>query len=212
MTQLNKLKIAKLKKDYMRKGTIMVPFEKNENPLSNENFSKLKKYCNEVNKEFIRIGDAGEKNHLLVGRFMTDKDKPRVVKNQFSKKVISILQKKEIIEFIKKILGIKRKLYLRRIQFNQIKKGCFVGYHLDVDSNPDYIAACVIQLGTKFTGGIYRVYKKKKKKFFDYPPTKGSLIISNCHYPHEVTKVKSGKRGSLVFFVSYDNGLNKKYI
>ena len=75
-----------------------------------------------------------------------------------------------------------------------------------------HYAACVIQLGTKFTGGIYRVYKKNKKKFFDYPPTKGSLIISNCHYPHEVTKVKSGKRGSLVFFVSYDNGLNKKYI
>ena len=86
-----------------------------------------------------------------------------------------------------------------------------MGYHLDVDSNPDYIAACVIQLGTNFKGGKYRVYNKKNKKiFFDYPPTLGSLIVSNCHYPHEVTKVKSGKRGSLVFFVSFNNGLNKR--
>ena len=50
----------------------------------------------------------------------------------------------------------------------------------------------------------------KFKKFYDYAPSKGSLIISNCLYPHEVTKVKSGKRGSLVFFVSYKKGLNKR--
>ena len=27
-------------------------------------------------KEFIKIGDAGEANHLWVGRFMSDKDNP----------------------------------------------------------------------------------------------------------------------------------------
>ena len=68
----------------------------------------------------------------------------------------------------------------------------------------------MIQLGSKFKGGVYRVYQKKSKKFYDYAPTKGSLIISNCLYPHEVTKVESGKRGSLVFFVSYKKGLNKR--
>ena len=38
-----------------------------------------------------------------------------------------------------------------------------VGYHLDVDSNPDYLYAVVIQLGSRFTGGKYVVYKNKKK-------------------------------------------------
>lgn len=208
---MKKLNLIKLKKDYIKKGTIMIPFEKNIDLLTNDDFNKLKEYCNNINKEFITIGDAGEKNYLLVGRFMTDKKKPLIVRNKFSRKLISILEKKEMIDFIKKILGVKRKLYLRRIQYNQIKKNCFVGYHLDTDSNPDYIVACVIQLEAKFTGGIYRVYKKNSKKYYDYPPTKGSLIISNCNYPHEVTKVKSGKRGSLVFFLSFDNGLNKRY-
>ena len=114
------------------------------------------------------------------------------------------------IERVKKIIKTNKKLYLRRAQFNEISKNCFVGYHLDVDSNPEYIAACVIQLGSDFKGGLYRVYQKKSKKYFDYAPTKGSLIISNCLFPHEVTKVKSGKRESLVFFVSYNKGLNKR--
>ena len=102
-------------------------------------------------------------------------------------------------------LGWQKKIKVKHNE-SGIQKNCFVGYHLDIDSNPDYIAACVIQLGSKFKGGIYRVYQKKSKKFYDYAPSKGSLIISNCLYPHEVTKVKAGKRGSLVFFVSYKKG------
>ena len=197
-------------KNYKNKGTIMVPFNSNLNPLSEDDFSNLKNYCTNVEKEFIKIGDAGEKNHLLVGRFITDIKKPVIVKNKYSKKVISILKKKKIINFIKKIIKTSKNLHLRRVQFNEISKNCFVGYHLDIDSNPDYVAACVIQLGSNFKGGLYRVYQKKTKKYLDYAPSKGSLIISNCLYPHEVTKVKSGKRGSLVFFISYNKGLNKK--
>ena len=198
-------------KNYKNKGTIMVPFDNKFNPLSEEDFLNLKKYCDNVEKEFIKIGDAGEKNHLLVGRFITDIKKPEIVKNKYSKKVISILKKKKIISFIKKIIKTKKNLYLRRVQFNEISKNCFVGYHLDVDSNPEYVAACVIQLGSNFEGGLYRVYKNKKtKNFYDYEPSKGSLIISNCLNPHEVTKVKSGKRRSLVFFVSFKKGINKR--
>ena len=207
---MQKENYSSLVKNYEKKGTIMVPFSSSQNPLSELDFSKLKNYCSNVEKEFIEIGDAGEKNHLLVGRFITDVKKPKIVKNKYSKKVISILKKKKLVNFIKKILKTKKNIHLRRVQFNEIGKNCFVGYHLDIDSNPDYIAACVIQLGSKFKGGIYRVYQKKSKKFYDYAPSKGSLIISNCLYPHEVTKVKSGKRGSLVFFVSYKKGLNKR--
>ena len=202
-------KIGKVKKSYLDKGTIMLPFKSSINPIDQKDFLKLKEYCDEVDKEFIEIGDAGEKNHLLVGRFMTDVKKPAIVKNKYSKKVIAILQKKRVINFLKILLNTSKNLHIRRVQFNQIEKNCFVGYHLDVDSNPNYIAACVIQLGSNFKGGLYRVYQKNKK-YFDYSPSKGSFIVSNCHYPHEVTKVKNGKRGSLVFFVSYDNGKNRR--
>ena len=42
-----------------------------------------------------------------------------------------------------------------------MRKNCFVGKHLDIDSNPDYLFAITIQLGTKFSGGNYRVHKKE---------------------------------------------------
>ena len=90
-----------------------------------------------------------------------------------------------------------------------IDKGNFVGYHLDTDSNPDYIAACVVQLGSDYTGGKYRVHQKNGTHN-DFTSDFGDLIISNCNYPHEVTKVESGNRKSLVFFVSNDPGKNKR--
>ena len=118
---------------------------------------------------------------------------------------------KNYIKLFKSILNIndKTKIFLRRVQFNQIRKGCFVGYHLDNDSNPDYIAAVAIQFGKNYSGGKFRVHQNKKK-YIDYAPLQKSVIISNCAYPHEVTKVTKGNRKSLVFFISKNFGKNKR--
>ena len=203
--------ILNLQNKYEKFGTVMINGNSNINPMSSKNFLDLAKYCEKVEKEFIKIGDAGEKNHLLVGRFMTDIKGPKIVKNQFSQKVINILSQKKLMNFYKKILKIdqKEKIYLRRIQTNEISKGCFVGYHLDTDSNPDYLAAIVIQIGKKFSGGKYRVYQSKKK-YIDYVPNHKSMIISDCNYPHEVTRVTNGSRKSLVYFISKHNKKNRR--
>jgi hypothetical protein len=195
--------------NYYKNGTAYIPI--NDSPLSIEDINKLNSFCNEVNKEFIEIGDAGEPNHLLVGRFMTDIEEPKKVDNHLSDEVIEILSSKKVIDFIKNVCACKEDIYIRRVQYNEIGENCFVGYHLDKDSNPDYLAAIVLQLGVNFNGGLYRVYNKlNKKKYIDYKPNFGSLLISDCDYPHEVTKVESGKRGSLVFFISKNNGKNPK--
>lgn len=198
------------KNEYQTKGTTLITFDEVINPFSNDDFKNLFEYCEKVEKEFIEIGDAGENNNLMVGRFMTDKNKPEIVDNPYSKKLLKILGKRSLVNLIKNILNLKNEFYLRRVQYNQINKGNFVGYHLDTDSNPDYLAACVLQLGKNFEGGIYRVFQKDKS-YNDFHPTKGSLIISNCNYPHEVTRVISGERKSLVFFISNHYGDNKRY-
>jgi hypothetical protein len=203
-------KFSEIINTYRSKGTVLVSFQDKLNPLDNKNFEKLVEYCEKVEKEFIKVGDAGEINNLMVGRFMTDKLKPEIVKNPYSKNVIKILQNDEFKEIIKNTLNLKEDFYLRRIQYNQINKGNFVGYHLDTDSNPDYLAACVIQLGDNFKGGIYRVFQPDAS-YNDFIPTKGSFIISNCNYPHEVTRVEEGERKSLVFFISSHSNLNKRY-
>jgi hypothetical protein len=200
----------KYKIKYQENGTAYVKLE--DGLFLTEEINELKQLCLEVPKEHITVGDAGEMNYLNVGRFMIDKKNPELVNHKFSEPLLKIISNNKIKDAISEILTIKKdKIIFRRIQFNEIGENCFVGRHLDTDSNPDYLAACVIQLGDKFKGGKYRVYQKNSG-FIDYAPEYGSLLISDCRYPHEVTKVESGLRGSLVFFVSTHKGENRRVI
>ena len=67
------------KDSYSDKGTILVGKDDESNPINKDELNELLTCCEKVNKEFIEIGDAGESNNLLVGRFMTDVKKPEVV-------------------------------------------------------------------------------------------------------------------------------------
>lgn len=202
--------IEKYKDKYQKYGTAYIKLE--DGLFTSEEIKKLKQICSEVPKEHITVGDAGEMNYLNVGRFMVDKKKPELVNRKFSDPLLGIISKNKIKSNLSKILSIKNEeIVYRRVQFNEIGKNCFVGKHLDTDSNPDYLAACVIQLGDKFKGGMYRVFQKNNE-FIDYSPEYGSLLISDCRYQHEVTKVDSGLRGSLVFFISTHSGENRRII
>ena len=74
---------------------------------------------------------------------MSDKDRPRLLNKKLASVVKEIVGSERIKKFLKDILNDNRELYLRRVQYNKIDKDCFIGYHLDVDSNPDYLCACV---------------------------------------------------------------------
>ena len=188
-----------LKKRYDKYGTIM--FNLKNSFFSNQDFLEVEKLINQLPYEYVSTGDAGEDNSVEVGRLMTDVDNPTVVNKAISEKALDILNKSEHVNFYKNIVG-KDVLYLRRAQVNKMHKNSFVGYHLDVDSNPDYLAAVVIQYGKVFSGGDYVVYQDKEDKIgLCYSPQYQSMIISNCNYPHEVTKVLNGTRTSLVFFL-----------
>ena len=80
-------------------------------PITDEDFKNLFNYCEKVEKEFIEIGDAGENNNLMVGRFMTDKDKPEIVNNPYSQKLLKILKSEKLIDLIKKILNLRNKVH-----------------------------------------------------------------------------------------------------
>ena len=53
-------------KSYYNKGTIVVKKNCITNPLTEDDIQKLDLCCKEVEKEYVSIGDAGEKNNLLV--------------------------------------------------------------------------------------------------------------------------------------------------
>ncbi|MEC8074355.1 MAG: 2OG-Fe(II) oxygenase [Pseudomonadota bacterium] len=191
----------KLKND----GTIMI--DSRDSFIQSKDFVKIENTLKKIPKEFVTIGDAGEKNYVHVSRLMTDIKKPIIVNKRFSKIVIDLLNKKYKSHFEQ--ITNHKKLFIRRAQVNVMFKNSFVGYHLDIDSNPDYLYAVILQLGSNFTGGLYVVYKKGKKPK-KFKPNYKSIIISDCKIPHEVSKVKSGKRISFVFFLSKNFKANKR--
>tara|TARA_B100001250_G_C19729190_1_gene757589 strand:+ start:652 stop:1266 length:615 start_codon:yes stop_codon:yes gene_type:complete len=196
----------KEKLEYNENGTIMLT-EKN-NIFSEAELQKLEGLVDELPFEHVEIGDADEPNLLEVGRLITDVEKPKLVNKSITSQVLDIVASKKSFQFYSYLLE-KSELYIRRMQYNVLGQGCFVGLHLDTDSNPDYIVAVVIQLGGDFKGGNYVVYGGGKPPR-SFSPTRFSTIFSDCRYEHEVTKVKSGFRKSLVFFLSSNNGKNSR--
>lgn len=195
-----------VKSNFENDGTIQIEIK--DNIISLEDLKELESLSNNLPLEHIEIGDADEPNLLEVGRFLVDKSLPELVNRPISDRAFEIVTQPSLLEFFKKLLN-QEELYVRRMQINIISEGGFVGHHLDTDSNPDYLVAVVFQFGDNFQGGDYVVYggEKPPRRF---KPTRYSMIVSDCKFPHEVEKVLGGQRKSLVFFLSNQNSANTR--
>ena len=180
---------------------------------------KTVKFIEENLKKFpledITIGDAGEVNNCQVGRLVEDHPEtfPKQVNYEYSNDILDVFKSEKAKKFFESFLPKQGSQTIRRCQFNLLKKGSYVGRHLDTDSNPDYEIACVLQLGNSFEGGEFIVYPNKKSDDKDaqiISPEYGSITISMCKVEHAVKEVTKGTRTSLVTFISKDSGKNKR--
>lgn len=187
-------------------GTIMLPAGE---LFSAEEITQLEWLYRAIPEERVVLGDAGEPNDLYVSRFMIDQagELPTLVNRPQADEVLVLLRAPKRETFFHALLGSER--YIRRCQVNRLVSGSFVGYHLDVDSNPDYDVSVVVQLGREFTGGEFVVYPTPASENV-FAPTHGTVIISKCVYPHEVRRVTSGERISLVYFLSEYTAANRR--
>ncbi len=185
--------------------------------ITNHQIKFIEEKLKEFPLEMVTYGDAGELNKCKVGRLVEDlpNSLPKIVNKNLSKPLLDIFESEEAKKFFEDFLGVNQKQIIRRSQFNLLEKNAFVGRHLDVDSNPDYEIACVLQLGSNFTGGEFIVYPEKSSKEVVeetqiIKPEYGSLTISFCNAEHEVKKVLTGIRTSFVVFICSNSGYNKR--
>tara|TARA_B100000579_G_C22761294_1_gene819098 strand:- start:232 stop:846 length:615 start_codon:yes stop_codon:yes gene_type:complete len=186
-----------------------------EHFITKDNVQYIDQSLKQFPLENITLGDAGEINNCQVGRLMEDQPEslPQIVNSSFSEPILDIFSSKKAKDFFAKYLDNHSPQIIRRSQFNLLGKGSFVGRHLDIDSNPDYQIAVVLQLGSSYTGGEFVVYPSKKatiKEAQIIKPEFGSITISFCSSEHEVLMVKSGIRISFVNFISNYIGINKR--
>jgi predicted 2-oxoglutarate/Fe(II)-dependent dioxygenase YbiX len=158
--------------------------------------------------EKVLVGDADEPNDVHVARFMTDIDRPRVVNDALAERILPILGSDKVKAYCRAALGADQ-LHLRRAQINRMHEGSFIGLHLDQDSNPDYEISIVLQLGSRYEGGEFVVQRGENDER-SYLTAYRSVIISRCDLRHEVRRVLSGQRTTLVFFLSRWAGDNQR--
>ncbi len=165
------------------------------------------KICKEVPLERVMIGDASEKNDLFVGRFMNDiaGQKPFLVNNELANSIMNILLNNKSKKNFSNLF--KDNYIIRRVQLNSMRKNSFIGLHLDTDSNPDYDYNVIINLSCNYESGIFTYYINNIP--YSIRPKKNSITISRCDILHEVKKVESGERITLVFFLSKNTGINQ---
>jgi len=139
---------------------------------------------------------------------------PAIVNRALSEPILALFKSKKAKLFFNKYVGHEfNQQVIRRCQFNLLDAGAFVGRHLDIDSNPDYQIASVLQLGSSFKGGEFAVYESTNSKLTDAQiirPEFGSITISFCSREHEVLPVSMGRRTSFVAFVSSYTGNNRR--
>ncbi len=200
----------------MKKGFSLY-FPLGEHFLTQDEVSYIEKRLKIFPLEDITIGDAGEINNCKVGRLMEDQPQtiPKKLNEELSGPILNLYQTPKAKKFFAKFLKTDKEQYIRRSQFNLLGENSFVGRHLDIDSNPEYQIAAVLQLGSHFTGGEFVVYPSRESKEEDaqlIEPKYGSLTISFCEFEHEVKEVTSGIRTSFVNFISNYKGINKRKI
>lgn len=183
--------------------------------LDRESVDRIKSQLDGFPLEHISIGDAGESNNCFVGRLMEDQpgELPKVLNRDLSEPILKLFQSQDAYKFLEPFLDRGKTQHIRRCQFNMFGKGSFVGRHLDVDSNPDYKIAVVLQLSDDFEGGEFAVYKDRRSAESSaqvIKPEYGSITISFCAHEHEVREVKRGERISFVAFISNYAGENKR--
>ncbi|UQS17428.1 2OG-Fe(II) oxygenase [Pseudomonas sp. HS6] len=159
--------------------------------------------------EQVFIGDADELNDLTVARFMTDVERPKRVNQPLADQMISVVCNEKLMQFVSGLLD-GEEFYIRRMQVNKMKDGSFIGKHLDVDSNPDYLYSIVLQLGKGFAGGEFLIFNEQGEQVNMIYPALQSIVITDCTFPHQVESVTEGERVSLVFFVSKHAEKNRR--
>lgn len=189
-----------------RTGTVMFPAYE---LFSADELERLDRLQNQLPEELVTLGDAGEPNDLYVRRIMVDKpgELPRRVNQPVSDEIMALLGDERRTALFQRLLGGPQ--FIRRCQVNRMVKNSFIGLHLDTDSNPDYLVSVVIQLGRDFDGGEFVVYPEGRPANVLHP-TYGTVIVSRCEHRHEVRRVLSNERTSLVYFYSPNDRQNAR--
>ncbi|GAA2139288.1 hypothetical protein GCM10009760_21340 [Kitasatospora kazusensis] len=152
----------------------------------------------------------GEENRVGVGRIVVDPvdivraelgyAPAKVEAPEIAEQILAIAASEKALAFWADCFGLETAT-VSRAQTNFLYPGGEVGFHNDHESNPGYRISIVIGLTNDYTGGefIAQVTPEDERRF---RVNRGEILVAKPELQHAVSVVESGKRMSLILFMS----------
>ncbi|MBN9413176.1 MAG: 2OG-Fe(II) oxygenase [Candidatus Paracaedimonas acanthamoebae] len=176
---------------------------KAELPITSKEWQSLENIVHNAEYEAPKKGDTNEHLSLKVMRAKKPGDPIN-----YNEPLLKLLLKPELCCYLQQRLEMKS-YFVDRVQIHHYQEGDFISMHCDNDSCPDYKFSLVLHMTEEYEGGEFRVQDKNKNiKSFRAP--KHTLLITSSALSHEVTRVMSGERKVIVWFISEKDLTQKK--
>lgn len=140
--------------------------------------------------EFVEIGDTDEPNQVHVSRVGQNRNHC-----QNAKKIHDMFLSK----IFKNISVPNTDLTYERAQVHILYPGNFIGRHSDKESNKNYKFAVVTGFSDNYKGGDFELEGPLRTEAIKL--NKKKVLVIDCEYFHQIKKVLSGTRKTLVFFL-----------
>ncbi|MBN9343600.1 MAG: hypothetical protein BGN93_08260 [Acinetobacter sp. 39-4] len=174
-----------------------------ELPFTINEWQALEKIVNKAEYEAPKKGDTDETLSLKVMRAKKAGDP-----TNYNKPLLKLLLKPELCHYLQHRLEMKN-YFIDRVQIHHYQEGDFISMHCDNDSCPDYKFSLILHMTEEYEGGEFRVRDKNNNiKSFKVP--KHTLLVTSSALSHEVTRVTSGERKVIVWFISEKDLTQKK--
>ncbi|MGW0532084.1 hypothetical protein [Streptomyces sp. NPDC003032] len=177
-----------------------------EYPYSPEEIDELVTLC----QKLPHPEGIGEENRLGVGRILVDPvdvgrgergyEPAKVEAPETAQMILGIVASERAMAFWADCFGLEEAT-MRRAQTNFLYEGDEVGFHNDHEANPEYRISIVIGLTDDYTGGdfVAQIAPEDQRRF---RVNRGDILVAKPELQHAVSMVESGKRMSLVLFMS----------
>lgn len=138
-------------------------------------------------------GDTNESTYVSYVRILHP-----TIECQKIHKILQLVDSIRVKKYLLSLTGLQD-YQIDRCQAHMYGKGDFINSHNDKRSCPSYDFTIILLLSDGYIGGEFNVYANEI--LLTLKPLKYSLIIAKSKYDHEVKKVISGVRRTLVFFL-----------
>jgi len=177
-------------------------YQGDTSPIGQIEWERLEFIINNENLKVEVIPTDDNASEIKVARFIVEKgNMPSFVEKNYAEEVFQIVGSSEFIAFLEKATGIK-KLAIVRCQGNYLFKNGYIGIHSDNEHYPHYRLSVLLHFDNDYEGGEFVYYKGPRFERKVCNLSKNTVVILLGTVPHEVLKVRSGKRRTIVLFLT----------